>query len=114
MVRWANDAPVGHVTGEVVGQPADGEVGVAVSDQQADLDGRVQFAGPQPGADPGVAAPDHQQPHAASSVAVAGSGQAPAGTSSASSCWTRMSMSSRMRRTTSTGWPAGSCSSQSS
>jgi hypothetical protein len=40
--------------------------------------------------------------------------QALAGASSASSCWTRRSMSSRMRRTTSTGWPAGSSSSQSS
>jgi hypothetical protein len=41
-------------------------------------------------------------------------GQVLAGTSSARSCWTRRSMSSRMRRTTSTGWPAGSSSSQSS
>jgi hypothetical protein len=43
-----------------------------------------------------------------------GSGQAPAGTSSTSSAWTRVSRSSRIRRTTSTGWPAGSWSSQSS
>ena len=41
-------------------------------------------------------------------------GQAPAGTSSPRSCWTRASISSRIRRTTSTGWPAGSWSSQSS
>jgi hypothetical protein len=53
-----------------------------------------------------VAATDDRQPH--------GRGQVPAGTRSASSCWTRRSMSSRMRRTTSTGWPAGSSSSQSS
>ena len=32
----------------------------------------------------------------------------------ARSCWMRMSMSSRMRRTTWTGWPAGSWSCQSS
>jgi hypothetical protein len=35
------------------------------------------------------------------------------GASSVSNCWTRPSMSSRIRRTTSTGWPAGSSSSQS-
>jgi hypothetical protein len=53
-----------------------------------------------------VAATDDRQPR--------GRGQVPAGTSSASSCWTRVSMSSRMRRTTSTGWPAGSSRVQSS
>ena len=52
--------------------------------------------------------------HARGTVRVRSAGSAPAGTSSPSSCWTRPSMSSRMRRTTSTGWPAGSCSSQSS
>jgi hypothetical protein len=86
-----------------------------LGDDQGGLDRRVELAGAQPGADPGVAAADHQQPHRLVPWRrrVPG-GQAPAGTSSASSRRTRASMSSRMRRTTSTGWPAGSWSSQSS
>jgi hypothetical protein len=60
--------PVGHVAGQIVGQPADGEVRVGVGDQQGHLDRWVEFAGPEPGADPGVAAADHHQPHPASQV----------------------------------------------
>jgi hypothetical protein len=49
--------PVGHVTGQVVGQPTDREVRVGVGGQQTDLDGGVELAGAEPGADAGVAAP---------------------------------------------------------
>lgn len=60
-------APVGHLAREVVGQPADGEVGEGVGDQHGDLCGGVELAGAQGGRDAGVAAADHQQPHLASS-----------------------------------------------
>ena len=40
-------APVGDLAGDVVGDAADGEVGVGVGDHQGDLDGRVEFAGAQ-------------------------------------------------------------------
>jgi hypothetical protein len=114
--------PVGHVAGQVVGQPADGEVREGVSDEHGGLDRWVQLAGSQGGRDAGVAAPNHHQPHPAPfsrviptcGAATADQAQVEAGTSSARSCWTWVSMSSRMRRTTSTGWPAGSWSSQSS
>ena len=89
--RPGRSRPASKVTSKLV-PPEDGTVEVDES--------------PEGGADLAVAATDDQRPH--------GRGQVPAGTSSASSRWTRMSMSSRMRRTTSTGWPAGSSSSQSS
>jgi hypothetical protein len=106
--------PVTDVAGQVVGQPADGEVGEGVGHDHGGLGRGVEFAGPQGGRDAGVAAPDHQQPHPDLLRSAPLLGQAPAGTRSSRSCWTRLSMSSRMRRTTSTGWPAGSWSSQSS
>ena len=56
-------APVGDLTGEVVGDAADGEVRVGVRQDHGDVGGRVQLAGPQGGADPGVAAADHDQVH---------------------------------------------------
>ena len=56
-------APVSDLAGDVVGDAADGEVRVGVLQDHRDLGGRVQFAGPQGGADPGVAAADHDQVH---------------------------------------------------
>jgi hypothetical protein len=56
-------APVGDLPGEVVGDAADREVRVGIRDDHADIRTRVKFAGPQGGADPGVAAADHDQVH---------------------------------------------------
>jgi hypothetical protein len=70
--------------------------------------GQVVVQGCKPCFDRGVAAADDQQAHL-----TVGIRQAVAGTSSASRAWTRLSMSSRMARTCSTGLPSGSSSSQS-
>ena len=51
-------APVGDLAGDVVGDAADREVRVRVSDHHGDIRTGVEFAGPQGGADPGVAAAD--------------------------------------------------------
>jgi len=56
-------APVRHLAGDVVGDAADGEVRVGVRDDDADLGAGVELAGPQGGADPGVAAAGHDQVH---------------------------------------------------
>ena len=56
-------APVGDLTGEVVGDAADGEVRVGVLQDHGDVGGRVELAGSQGGADTGVAAADHDQVH---------------------------------------------------
>ena len=56
-------APVSDLTGEVVGDAADGEIGVGVLQDHRDISDRVQLAGPQRGADPRVAAADHDQVH---------------------------------------------------
>jgi hypothetical protein len=53
-------APVRDVAGQIVGQPADGEVGEGVGHDHGDLNGWFQFAGSQGGGDAGVAAADHQ------------------------------------------------------
>jgi hypothetical protein len=39
--------PVGHVAGQVVGQPTDGEVGEGAGHDHGDLDREVQLAGPR-------------------------------------------------------------------
>ena len=49
-------APVGDLAGDVVGDAADGEVGVGVGHHHGDLGARVDLAGAQRGADAGVAA----------------------------------------------------------
>ena len=56
-------APVGDLAGDVVGDAADGEVRVGVLQDHRHIGGRVELAGPQGGADPGVAAADHDQVH---------------------------------------------------
>ena len=56
-------APVRHLPGDVVGDAADREVRVGVRDDHADLGAGVELAGPQRGADPRVAAADHDQMH---------------------------------------------------
>src|SRR5271165_6710738 len=56
-------APVGDLTGQVIGDAADGEVRIGVRDDHGDIRARVEFARPQGGADPGVAAADHDQVH---------------------------------------------------
>ena len=50
--------PVGDFPGDVVGDAADGEVGIGVGDDDGDLGGGVEFAGAQRRADAGVAATD--------------------------------------------------------
>jgi hypothetical protein len=55
--------PVGHVAGQVVGQPTDGEVGKGIGHDHGGLDRRVELAGTEGGRDPGVAPADHHQPH---------------------------------------------------
>ena len=55
--------PVGDLPGDVVGDAADREVRVGVRDDDADLGAGVELAGAQRGADPGVAAADHDQVH---------------------------------------------------
>ena len=56
-------APVDDLAGDVVGDAADGEVRVGILKDHGDLGGRVELAGPQGGADPGVAAADHDHVH---------------------------------------------------
>lgn len=48
--------PVRHFPGDVVGDAADGEVGVGVGDDHSDLGAGVEFTDAQRGADSGVAA----------------------------------------------------------
>ena len=55
--------PVGDLAGDVVGDAADGEVRVGVLQDHRDVRSRVELAGPQGRADPGVAAADHDQVH---------------------------------------------------
>src|SRR5208283_1455801 len=55
--------PAADLTGDIVGDTADREVGVGVRDDDADLGAGVEFAGPQRGADPRVAAADRYQVH---------------------------------------------------
>ena len=50
--------PVRDLPGDVVGDAADGEVGVGVGDDHGDLGAGVEFADAQGGADSGVAAAD--------------------------------------------------------
>ncbi|SKZ13978.1 Uncharacterised protein [Mycobacteroides abscessus subsp. abscessus] len=50
--------PVGDFPGDVVRDPADGEVRVVVGDHDGDVGGGVEFTDAQGGADPGVAAAD--------------------------------------------------------
>jgi hypothetical protein len=54
-------APVGRLPAEVEGDAADAEVRVTVSDDHCHVRGRVGLARPERGADPGVAASDHEQ-----------------------------------------------------
>ena len=85
-------APVGDLAGDVVGDAADGEVRVGVRDDHADVGGRVELAGAQRGADPGVAAADHDQVHGSgsrSAVLVSGAGRGAAATGHGS-CGTMM------------------------
>ena len=49
---------MGDLTGDVVGDAADGEVRVGVGDDHGDLGGGIKFAGAQGSADTGVAATD--------------------------------------------------------
>ena len=56
-------APVGDLTRDVVGDAADGEVGVGVGHDDGDLGRRVELACPQGGADAGVAAADRYEVH---------------------------------------------------
>ena len=56
-------APVGDLAGDVVRDPADGEVGVGVGDDHRHLGCAVELAGPQRGADARVAAADGNQVH---------------------------------------------------
>ncbi len=56
-------APVGDLTGEVIGNAADREVRVSISEHNGDVRAGVELADPQRGADPGVATADHDQVH---------------------------------------------------
>src|SRR5262249_53550484 len=56
-------APVRHLTGDVVGDAADGEVRVGIRGDHGDVGAWVQFPGARRGADPCVAAADHDQLH---------------------------------------------------
>ena len=56
-------APVGDLAGDVVRDAADGEVRVGVRGHHGDLRARVDLAGTQRGADPGVAAADGDDVH---------------------------------------------------
>ena len=55
-------SPVRNVAREVVGDTADGEVGVGVGEDDIDLAGWVEFADPEGCADPGVASADNDDP----------------------------------------------------
>ena len=50
--------PVGDFPGDVVGDAADGEVGIGVGDDHGDIGGGVEFAGAQRRADAGITATD--------------------------------------------------------
>ena len=50
--------PVGDFTGDVVGNAADGEVGIGVGDHHGDIGGGVEFAGAKRRADAGITATD--------------------------------------------------------
>ena len=65
MLRWARLRQWVTSPGDVVGDAADREVRVSVRDDHGDLGAGVQLAGAQRGADPGVAAPDGDEVHAA-------------------------------------------------
>ena len=56
-------APVRHLTGDVVGDPADREVRERVSDHHGHLDCRVQLPDPQSSRDAGIAATDDDDVH---------------------------------------------------
>ena len=56
-------APVGDLARDVVGNPADGEVGVGVGDDHGDLGVGVELTGSQRGADAGVASSDGDEVH---------------------------------------------------
>lgn len=55
--------PVSDLAGDVVGDPADGEVRVGVGHHDGDLGRRVEFAGTQPRGDAGIAAADAHNVH---------------------------------------------------
>ena len=59
-------APVGHLTGDVVGDAADREVRETISGHHGDIRARVEFTGPQGRADARVAATNRHQMHAGS------------------------------------------------
>ena len=56
-------APVGDLTRDVIGDPADGEVRVGVGHHHGDFGAGVELAGPQRGADAGVASSDGNDVH---------------------------------------------------
>ena len=56
-------SPVGHLAGDVVGDAADGEVGVAVGDDHRHLGGPVELQRTKRRADPRVAAADRYEVH---------------------------------------------------
>ena len=50
--------PAGDFAGDVIGDAADGEVGIGVGDHHGELGGGVEFAGTRRGADAGLANAD--------------------------------------------------------
>ena len=56
-------APMGHLARDVVRDAADGEVRVGVGHDDGDLGRRIEFAGPQGGADTGVTSTDGDEVH---------------------------------------------------
>src|SRR5262249_264672 len=83
-------APVGHLAGDVVGDAADGEVGVGVGGHHGELHARVDLAGPQRGADPRVASPDGANVHGQFPPVVGTLPSLAARTPSPASCGTTM------------------------
>ena len=108
-------APVGDFARDVVGDAADGEVGVGVGDHDGHLSRGVEFTGSQRSGDSGVATADGNQVHGGfQGLGCVSSGKAKPGKMLSSSWRTRASMSSRMASTPSASVSAGSAIGQSS